>query len=437
MSDNEQKAPVLGAEGGLVKPKGQPETSTKTSSAADGSDATSMEQFVETLADALKRNTGTTEQDIRRNVRPPRAYSVGHNFKTWLAQFNQFAQLVRIRDADKKPYLLTLLDTPAFRAVEMLKLPDTLTFGEFTAKLVERFDSGKTKADYKHQLRARLQKPNEDIEAYADCLMELAENAYLDTDYSFKVELARDQFVQGVAISEEMRERVYDTGTFLVGGAEVPIHYWKEKPSVCRVLLTDTAEMEPGTERVLGARLEHGFKQNSGSPGIVEGVPASVGGKIGVARSLVVPKGTDVLVRLANFSDDPIKLPANSLLGQYHPLNSDGGEVMLIDVASQQQAPSCDRVKMGEAVHKPEVERQGAEERFDGRSTISLDSRDLSKKQRGQFFSLVDEIRLTNSWSMKLIRLRLHQLSSPQGEFHPIREMLLTNSLMTSWLMEG
>ena len=235
MSDNEQKAPVLGAEGGLVKPKGQPETSTKTSSAADvlgaegglvkpkgkpgtstktssaadGSDATSMEQFVETLADALKRNTGTTEQDIRRNVRPPRAYAVGHNFKTWLAQFNQFAHLVRIRDADKKPYLLTLLDTPAFRAVELLKLPDTLTFGEFTAKLVERFDSGKTKADYKHQLRARLQKPNEDIEAYADCLMELAENAYPDTDYSFKVELARDQFVQGVAISEEMRERVF------------------------------------------------------------------------------------------------------------------------------------------------------------------------------------------------------------------------------------
>ena len=170
MSDNEQKAPVLGAEGGLVKPKGQPETSTKTSSAADGSDATSMEQFVETLADALKRNTGTTEQDIRRNVRPPRAYAVGH-FKTWLAQFNQFAHLVRIRDADKKPYLFTLLDTPAFRAVELLKLPDTLTFGEFTAKLVERFDSGKTKADYKHQLRVRLQKPNEDIEAYADCLM--------------------------------------------------------------------------------------------------------------------------------------------------------------------------------------------------------------------------------------------------------------------------
>ena len=215
----------------------------------------------------------------------------------------------------------------------------------------------------------------------------------------------------------------YDTGTFLVGGAEVPIHYRKEKPSVCRVLLTATAEIEPGTERVLGARLEHGFERNSGSPGIVEGVPASAGGKIGVARSLVVPKGTDVLVRLANFSDDPIKLPANSLLGQYHPLNSDGGEVMLIDVASQLQAPSCDRVKMGEGVHKPEVERQGAEERFDGRSTISLDSRDLSKEQQGQFFSLVDEfadVFAVNNSDLGKTELLEHEINT--AEAAPIKQ---------------
>ena len=44
-------------------------------------------------------------------------------------------------------------------------------------KLAERFDSGKTREDYKLQLR---QKPSEDMEIYGDSLMELAENAYPD-----------------------------------------------------------------------------------------------------------------------------------------------------------------------------------------------------------------------------------------------------------------
>ena len=66
------------------------------------------------------------------------------------------------------------IDQTAFRAVEMLRLPDTLSFEDFTVKLAERFDSGKTREDYKLQLR---QKPSEDMESYGDSLMELAENA--------------------------------------------------------------------------------------------------------------------------------------------------------------------------------------------------------------------------------------------------------------------
>ena len=39
--------------------------------------------------------------------------------------------------------------------------------------------------------------------------MELVENAYPEVAYSSKVELARDQFIQGVAISNDMREGVF------------------------------------------------------------------------------------------------------------------------------------------------------------------------------------------------------------------------------------
>lgn len=59
------------------------------------------------------------------------------------------------------------------------------------------------------QLRARCQRPNKDFEAFADKFMELVENAYPEAAYSFKVELARDQFIQGVAISDDLREKVF------------------------------------------------------------------------------------------------------------------------------------------------------------------------------------------------------------------------------------
>ena len=48
--------------------------------------------------------------------------------------------------------MLTLLEQPAYKAVELLKLSESLTFEEFTAKQVERFDSDKTRKDYKLQL---------------------------------------------------------------------------------------------------------------------------------------------------------------------------------------------------------------------------------------------------------------------------------------------
>ena len=67
---------------------------------------------------------------------------------------------MHIKPSDRRAYLLTLLDQPAYKAVELLKLLESLLFEKFTAQLVRRFDLGKTKEDYKLQLRAGCQKPN-------------------------------------------------------------------------------------------------------------------------------------------------------------------------------------------------------------------------------------------------------------------------------------
>ena len=47
------------------------------------------------------------------------------------------------------------------------------------------------------------------MEIYGDALMELAESDYPEAAYSFKVELPRDQFMQGLSISDDLRERLH------------------------------------------------------------------------------------------------------------------------------------------------------------------------------------------------------------------------------------
>ena len=64
----------------------------------------------------------------------------------------QYADLVHIKPSDRRAYLLTMLDQPAFKAVELSELSEFLSFDDFTAQLIKRFDSGKTREDYKVQL---------------------------------------------------------------------------------------------------------------------------------------------------------------------------------------------------------------------------------------------------------------------------------------------
>ena len=105
------------------------------------------------------------------------------------------------------------------------------------------------------------------------------------------------------------------------------------------ILQADT-EIEPRTERIVGGRLEIGFKRNSGSTGIVEGLKTLRKNKeFCVGRSLVVPKNRDIPVRVANFTDKPIKLPTGQVIGFYHPLSVNGETTLVLVDANVPQDP--------------------------------------------------------------------------------------------------
>ena len=137
----------------------------------------------------------------------------------------------------------------------------------------------------------------------------------------------------------------YDSGTFVVGNTEIPIRYCKVTPSVCRIFLCGDIQVEPGTEQVIEAKLESGFEHNTGTPGILEESREQRGkSEITIARSLVIPRNGLTLVRVANFSDRPIRLRADLPVAEYHPVSSGDGRVVPMkpdqDSASASR-PSC------------------------------------------------------------------------------------------------
>ena len=139
MSDDEHKMPG-GAEGGLpakLAPKEQPK---KLPNSASPEESSEIQQLVNTLSLlcsylCFEAEYGGVYGNGIQEERTSTVYAAGQNFKTWVSHFLQYANLVHIKPSGRRAYLQTLLEQPAYKAVELLKLSESLTFAEFTAKL--------------------------------------------------------------------------------------------------------------------------------------------------------------------------------------------------------------------------------------------------------------------------------------------------------------
>ena len=93
---------------------------------------------------------------------------------------------------------------------------------------------------------------------------------------------------------------------------ELPIKCCRVTPGVCRHFLCDDILVEAATEQIIEAKLENGFEHNTGTSGIL-GEKRELRGKseINLARTLVIPRDGLNLVRVANFSNRPMRLQAD------------------------------------------------------------------------------------------------------------------------------
>ena len=174
----------------------------------------------------------------------------------------------------------------------------------------------------------------------------------------------------------------YDSGTFVVGNTEIPIRYCKITPGVRRIFLCFDIQVEPGTEQVIEAKLESGFEHNTGTPGILEEARERRGkSEITIARSLVIPRNGLTLVRVANFSDRPIRLRANLPVAEYHPVSSGDGRVVPME-------PDQDSARASRppylVIDRPGLKGEPTKTDEKWRSELQTDLKGLSEDQTRQ-----------------------------------------------------
>lgn len=189
------------------------------------------------------------------------------------------------------------------------------------------------------------------------------------------------------------------------------------------IFLCAEVEVEPGTEHLLGARLEDGYEQNTGSPGILE-ASKELRGKsdVCIACSLVVQRAAQTLVRVPNFSDRPIKMRSDVPVAEYHPVSSVNGSAIPIEVESDSAStskPFCSTVGM--TVGKSEQAQSEGEKWRSICQQQNLEG--LSEGQKERFSSLVKEyedIFAMNNSDLGRSDLMEHEINT--GDCAPIKQ---------------
>ena len=165
---------------------------------------------------------------------------------------------------------------------------------------------------------------------------------------------------------------MYGSGTFLIQGSEVPIHYAKQAPAVCRIALDSAVTIPPGTEVLSTGVLASAKLRNTGSPGLVDEAKGVRKKKaVCIARTMIVPRDGKATIRLANFTDRDIQLNKGQVVGQFNPIDHTRAmAISCIDGNSSSNIPQA-----GQAWHKE----------------LNLDKGELTQDQELAFFKIVKE----------------------------------------------
>ena len=95
--------------------------------------------------------------------------------------------------------LVTLFDDGPFRIITQLSLVNSTEYGYLKEQLQKHYVPKGDDLKWQHQLQNRCQKPSEPLSEFVGELHTWANKAYPDWEPKHWLEMARNQFIQGVA----------------------------------------------------------------------------------------------------------------------------------------------------------------------------------------------------------------------------------------------
>ena len=146
---------------------------------------------------------GDEKKTARFSVRPPARFVSGTDFTLWIQRVELYMKEAEIPDEKKGQELVSLLEDDAFRIVSQMGLlcADKVEYTAVKTCLQRQFSPAGVELEWQRRLHAAQQKSTESLTEFAGRLRMLADKAFPSWKANERLEMARNQFFNGVISS--------------------------------------------------------------------------------------------------------------------------------------------------------------------------------------------------------------------------------------------
>ncbi len=135
---------------------------------------------------------------VRMSARPPSKFSTSTDFSLWIQRFEIYLTEAGIPAEKRAKELLSLLDDASFRVVNQLGLVGSDDYDALKKQLQRHYSPEGNELEWQCRLQSRRQKSGESLSEYAGELRVMVDKAYPAWVAKQRLEMARNQFVQGL-----------------------------------------------------------------------------------------------------------------------------------------------------------------------------------------------------------------------------------------------
>ena len=135
---------------------------------------------------------------VRMSARPPIKFSSASDFSLWIRRFEIYLTEAGIPSDKRAKELLSLLEDEPFRVVSQLGLADGDDYGALKKQLQQHYAPDGNELEWQFKLQNRQQKPGEALADFAGELRVMVDKAYPTWSAKSRLEMARNQFIQGL-----------------------------------------------------------------------------------------------------------------------------------------------------------------------------------------------------------------------------------------------